>query len=215
MSTPPVPPAVPDRMRRLPRDRHGRVVPWFVAVIDGVPDFRLVRPGGVTEAVRYARCWVCGTHLGRHVTYVIGPMCAVNRISAEPPSHRECAEYSARGCPFLSVPSMTRRPRGIAEAIEGIPQPGVIIPRNPGVALLWATLGPARPFTAPGGVLFDIGEPTGVGWYAHGRAATRAEVLASISTGLPLLEAEAAAEGPAAVADLAAMAERAMTLVPA
>lgn len=29
------------------------------------------------------------------MTFVVGPMCELNRISGEPPSHRECAEFSA------------------------------------------------------------------------------------------------------------------------
>jgi hypothetical protein len=42
-------------------------------------------------------------HLFWRWSFVVGPMCGINRNSAEPPSHKECAQWSARNCPFLSV----------------------------------------------------------------------------------------------------------------
>jgi hypothetical protein len=38
--------------------------------------------------------------------------------------------------------------------------------------------------------LFELFEPHRVDWYAEGRPATRAEVTASIETGVPLLRRE-------------------------
>ena len=38
--------------------------------------------------------------MGVHKAFVIGPMCAVNRVIApEPPSHRDCGTFSARVLP--------------------------------------------------------------------------------------------------------------------
>lgn len=180
------PPREPTAIRGLPRDRHGRPVPWFVHVDEhGAPDFRVIRRGGIGEAMRRGLCWVCGTLRGREAAFVIGPMCAVNRISAEPPSHRECAKYSADACPFLSVPAMKRRERGLPE--DRVDPPGVAIMRNPGVACVWFSRG-VTVERVPRGVLFNIGEPSRVLWRAQGRAATRAEVLASIDSGYPLLQ---------------------------
>ena len=62
--------------------------------------------------MREKRCWVCGDPLGVHLTFPIGPMCALNRTISEPPSHHECASWSARNCPFLSRPHMVRREDG-------------------------------------------------------------------------------------------------------
>jgi hypothetical protein len=205
-------PVLPPRMTVLPRDKHGRPVPWFVAWIDGVPDFRVIGLNKIGDAERFELCWVCGQHRGRTSAFVIGPMCAVNRVSAEPPSHVDCAEYSARACPFLATPTMRRRP---TDAIPGgtVKPAGTMIPRNPGVALVWVTRR-FESFPAPGGRLFDIGDPVRTGWYAEGRDATRAEVLASIESGLPLLAAEAEKDGPEGVAHLRRMHEAALTLVP-
>jgi hypothetical protein len=101
---------------------------------------------------------------------------------------------------------------------HGTQEPGgVMIQRNPGVTLVWQTLRPYAVGDGRGGVLFDIGEPHAVEWYAYGRQATRAEVMESITTGLPLLEEQCQlADSPdAAFAELQKMAAAALDLVPA
>lgn len=204
---------MPRRIAGLPLDHRGYPVPWFVAWIDGKADFRIVGPNKTMKALRESRCWICGGLVFGTRAYVVGPMCAVNRTSAEPPSHVDCARYAAKACPFLARPHMRRRenamPEGRAEA------PGIAIKRNPGVALVWVT-GETR--TKPdfnGGLLFDLGRPTRCEWYAHGRQAERHEVVESISTGLPILRDMADDEGPAARAELDRMTADAMRLVPA
>src|SRR5438128_452198 len=92
---------MPIRMRSLPR-WQSRPVPWFVAWFEGVPDFRIIQSGRIAQAVREKLCWVCGEPLGKYKTFVIGPMCAVNRVVSEPPSHHDRAAYSASMCPFLA-----------------------------------------------------------------------------------------------------------------
>src|SRR5712691_10615834 len=81
----------PGRITRLPRNKVGYPVPWFAARIDGQPDFRVIRPGGIQIALRQKLCWTCGIPFLRQEdrAFVIGPMCAVNRVSAEPPSHED------------------------------------------------------------------------------------------------------------------------------
>jgi hypothetical protein len=175
---------MPPAIAKLPRDKHGRPIPWFVYIDeDGVPDFRVVRRDGLSDAYRFDLCWVCGQQRGRHAAFVLGPMCAVNRTSAEPPSHLACALYSAQACPFLTTPNMIRRESNLPEHYD---PGGIMLARNPGVALVWSSRS-WKPVRVPNGVLFDIGSPTSTTWWAHGRPATREEVLASIETGLPAL----------------------------
>jgi hypothetical protein len=162
------------------------------------------------DAIRFETCWICGEHRGRNAAFVIGPMCAVNRVSAEPPSHLDCAVYSARRCPFLANPNMQRRDRGKPEHVNPA---GVMITRNPGVALVWVTRNHSV-FKAPGGVLFDVGDPIDTQWFAHGRPATRDEVQASIDSGLPALREAAAADGAVALRQLDAQLATALTLLP-
>jgi hypothetical protein len=189
-------PPLPARIAKLPVDRRGYPVPWFVAWINGEPEFRTMDGGKLVLAVRDRRCWVCGQPLGSFLAFTIGPMCAVNRVSAEPPSHRECAEFSAIACPFLTRPHMRRRENDLpAEATSAA---GVTIARNPGVALVWVTKS-YRVRRAPGGYLFEIGDPREILTFAEGRAATVEEIRASVDSGLPILLDIAQQDGPHAV----------------
>ncbi len=204
-------PERPARIARLPLDERGYPVPWFVAWIDGKPDFRVIRPHGIEVAHKHKTCWLCGEPLGRYGAFLIGPMCGINRTIAEPPSHRECAEYAVRACPFLTRPFAKRNERGL----EGTFEPaGVMIKRNPGVTLLWVTR-EWRPFRVDNGYLFRLGDPTDVAFYREGRAATRSEVEASVTSGLPLLEEPAREQGPHAIAALNRMRAAFETLLPA
>lgn len=197
-------------------------MPWFVAWLDengdatvpgeGTADFRVIRPGGVAFAHNNQRCWICGEQLGSFKTFTIGPMCAVNRTSAEPPSHLECADWSGRACPFLSRPHARRREDNLPD--KGVEAPGIALKRNPGVALVWTTRGYKPVPDGQGGVLFQIGDPTDVRWYAEGRSATREEVMASINSGLPSLR-ELAEQERGGIAALERQTAEALELVPA
>jgi hypothetical protein len=192
-------PPLPVRIQRLPIDERGYPVPWFVSWVNGKPEFRAMDGRKLKRAVEESRCWVCGDLLGKFKTFVIGPMCAINRISSEPSSHFDCAEFSTKACPFLTKPQMVRRENDLP---EGIKDPvGVGVRRNPGVTLLWTTYS----FTikrVDGGVLFEIGEPTRVLCYREGRLATKREIEESIVSGLPLLEDYAAIDGGNAMIEL-------------
>jgi hypothetical protein len=203
---------IPDRMRKLPISDEGYPVPRFVPWIDGKPEFRGFDGEHMAICVRLKRCWLCGQPLGKFMTFVIGPMCAVNRVSSEPPSHRSCAEYAVRACPFLAQPRMRRNEKGRPEL--GGQVAGIGIKRNPGVALMWTTHS-YKVFRAPGGVLFTVGDPEQLEYFAEGRKATRKEILESMESGLPLLMKTAIEDGPDAVAELKQDYAKALALVPA
>jgi len=212
---PELPPAT-QRIAALPVDKRQYPIPWFVQYVDGEPDHRVMDGSKLAIAWERRLCWICGQPLGgATVTFAIGPMCAVNRVSAEPPSHFECAEWSVRGCPFLSRPHARRREAGMPE--DSVEADGIMLKRNPGVILLWTTKRhTCGPFTVPdGGTLFNVGEPLETRWYAEGREATREEVLASINSGLPFLSDLAEAQGDDAVRALGGMVVEAMELIPA
>jgi hypothetical protein len=203
---------VPDRIRKLPVDVRGFPVPWFVHWDSGgVPDFRVIHPDRIPEAVLQKKCWTCGEKLGRFMTFVIGPMSAINRISSEPPSHLDCARYAATHCPFLTRPHMKRNVHNLPGSYEDLP--GVALKRNPGVALLWVTKN-YEVLKEGSGYLFRIGDPVTIAWYAEGRTATREEILYSIETGLPLLQEAAALDGPEALQALEQELIIALSLVP-
>lgn len=81
---------MPPRIARLPRNKVGYPIPWFVAHLDdGTRDFRIAGQEQHIRAMRERLCYVCGGPLGGFGAFTIGPMCAVNRISSEPPAHRD------------------------------------------------------------------------------------------------------------------------------
>lgn len=182
-------PELPPRMRKLPIDERGYPVPAFVAWVDGKPDHRIVDGRFARDALRFRLCWLCREPLGRHGAFVIGPMCAVNRISAEGPSHLECGDFAARSCPFMTRPAAKRREHGVPEAAEN--PGGNMIRRNPGVICLWVTSRWREINDGKGGRLVTFEDPTVTRWYREGRFATREEVEASVASGCPLLEEEA------------------------
>ena len=202
---------LPERMRLRPVNARGFPVPWFVPKINGDWDFRAIHPGAVVACYRKRLCWLCGQPLGRFMAFVIGPMCAINRVSSEPPSHRDCAEYAIRACPFLSKPNMRRNEKDLPEHREAA---GIPVDHNPGVMLLWITKS-YHPLKVPNGVLFEVGPPTEVLFYREGRLATRPEILTAINKGLPILRQLASMEGDEAVAELERLTDRAMKLLPA
>lgn len=212
-------PPIPDRMLRLAIDHRGYPIPRFVEYVDGKPDFRVMDAAYLVHCVKFRTCWICSGKLGAIRAFVIGPMCAVNRVSSEPPSHRDCAVFAAKACPFLTMPKAKRREAGLP---EHKPAAGVSIPRNPGVALVWITRG-GRPFNVGRngqmgmgrGILFEVGEPLEALWFAEGREATRAEVMASIESGFPELQRMAEEDGQAAMDELLAAKLRVAPLLPA
>jgi hypothetical protein len=188
-------------------------VPWFVPYLEGLPEFRAVNPHSMAYAHKHRLCWVCGRKLGGLLAFVLGPMCAITRTNPEPPSHPDCARFAATSCPFLTRPMAKRRDP--SDVVGGYDQPaGHGIMRNPGCCGVWLTRHYRTERQPGGGLLFKIGPPTRVEWYAEGRPATAAEVNESIRTGLPILEEMAALDGPEALALLATMTARARKLVP-
>jgi hypothetical protein len=198
-----LPPGIPERMKHLPIDERGYPVPWFVHVKeDGIPEFRMMNFSKFVRAIREKLCWVCGHRLGVHQSFVLGPMCTITRTTQEPPSHLDCAQWSAKACPFLTNPNMKRREDDFTrEAEQSIHQPGCPIKRNPGSIAVWTTR-EYRPFSdGSGGVLLRVGDPEHVTWWREGRAASRREALESIESGLPILYA-ADNNDPKAVAEI-------------
>ena len=175
---------MPDTMTRLPLDKRGYPVPKFVAWINGEPDFRIIAPGWFKKCVEQNLCWLCGCKLGRKKWFVIGPMCCITHASVEPPSHKLCAEFAAKNCPFLTKPMAKRNDRDMPDDIKD--PPGVFITRNPGVCAVWETTS-YRIVMAPGGYMIHIGPPGDVSFWREGRPATREEVAKSVEGGIDQL----------------------------
>lgn len=177
-------PPLPVSMRALPIDSRGYPVPWFVAYSQGIPDFRLVDAHKFKRAIDAKLCWICGNPLTcEYLSFIAGPMVIANRQAPEPPSHSDCALYATTVCPFLTTPEHARRP-GADPAAE---LPGGTFAHNPGVAVIWTTAS-YRTFDAGNGLIFELGEPSGVLWMCRGKPATRREAIDALRAGMPLLE---------------------------
>lgn len=216
---------MPERIAKLPVNDQGFPVPWFVQWMkdkettcewgEGYPEFRVIDSAKLAKCARLRKasppCWICGEPLGRHRVFVIGPMCSVNRVISEPPSHRECAEYAIRTCPFLANPRMVRNEKDLPDGESA----GVAILRNPGTMCLWETQ-EYKPFRTSGGphFLFSLGDPDRVEWWTKGRLATQEEVVEAMESGLPILMEMAKKEGRESVESLKKQRIRAYKYIP-
>ncbi len=166
--------ALPARMRDLPVDPERQlVVPWFVAWLDGKPEFRAMDGVKWIRAIREHLCWVCGERLGVWQIFVMGPMCGITRTTPEPPCHQECARWSARHLP---------------EAM--------------GVTLLWTTRRFEILEDGAGKPLIHIGDAESVEWWAEGRQSTREEVDHAVDTGMPFVAEMAKGDRAKVMVDL-------------
>jgi len=204
---------MPDRIARLPINASGFPIPWFAARLhSGEAIIRIIDPVKRLRAARLGLCWCCGEPTGSHLSFCLGPMCVVTRVSSEPPSHKSCALFACRACPYLTNPNMKRNPI-IPEAGKE-PPPGIMIDRNPGVAVVWTT----RDFRSfrdrDNRILFSIGDPEEVLFFREGRLATSEEVWQSVESGLPCLRELAERDGKEAVASLEKYITEAMRFFP-
>lgn len=222
---------VPKYMRGLPRDSRGYLVPCFVqwmrdrkpvpplGLLDGAePDFRVIDTAFFGRAVKQRLCWICGNPLGRYQHYVIGPMCAINRITSEPPSHRDCAEYALQVCPMMLNPNM-RRDLDYSDLDDDTVAPaGMHDDGNPGSFVQWVQTAPVAPeLTTLGkaGVLLRLADPTEVHWWTRGRRATFAEADLALTLGLDKLERIARErDGAGGIVELRRLYEGARTTLP-
>ena len=186
-------PLLPDRIGRLPLDRRGIPVPWFVSWRDGTPYFPVIDREKLKTAWAEELCWVCGEKLGSYRGWVMGPMSVIEGATPEPPSHHECAAFSACHCPHLSTPAA--KYNETADPMPGhAPQVNISRIRS-GVVAIWITKGRgAAPFAAGSGTLFKLNPPSRIEWYARGRPANRAEVQDAIALVSPVLRDAAEAE---------------------
>ena len=167
---------LPRRMRALPVDVRGFPVPWFVMWVDGAPDHRVVDFEKVVRALQEKRCFTCGDHLGRNLTFCLGMVSLITTVSAEPPSHLECIEYALKGCPFLSRPYAKRRVDGLPEGTADVQG---FMDHHPQVMTAYTTRSYEAHQGNPG-ILFTIGPMGSITWWTEGRRATHDECQAAL-----------------------------------
>lgn len=171
-------PERPARMRNLPIDDRGYVIPWFVKWIDGKPDFRVIDREKFIKSVQHGLCHVCGTKLGRYKSFVGGPMAVLQLISGEPPVHRECALFAAKACPFLLLPKSKRRSANLPEDIGPIGAPtDHFVEENPGITCVYTC---TKFHIDKAGSVFKFDDCESLEWFTEGREATQEEINAAL-----------------------------------
>lgn len=207
-------PDMPKPVAALPRDERGYPVPWFVAWVNGKPEFRVADGEKQQLAISNHQCWICGKAIQHRPTFVVGTTSMINRCHGEPPCHYECAVFSAKACPFLTRPKAQRREANLP---GGTTTGGVAIERNPGCCVLWVCRSKAEAYSIfrhGRGLLWSLPDPSSLEFFAEARTATRDEVLRSLDEGKLLLRAEAVKDGPSSVRELDRLYQAALALLP-
>lgn len=183
---------MPTRMKGRPVDLRGFPVPWFVTqkTPDGLYDFVHIDPARLETAYRLGLWTLSGQPLGKYVSFVVGPMCIINRVSAEPPCIPELGKWAAQVCPFLSRP-LAKRPAHDPSAEQNVP--GVMVADNPGGCVVWTVKRDG--FTRGRNRLYSFGDPVEVTFWTKGREATPDEARAIFEARAEKLEAMARVEG--------------------
>lgn len=109
---------IPDFLTHLPVHK-GYPVPFFAALVDGVPDFRFLDHNKQMMCLAQGLCAICGkpreTLLEGWV--ISGPMGLTNMVSTDPPMHEQCARYSLKVCPHLAIEKADRRETKLPDGI--------------------------------------------------------------------------------------------------
>jgi hypothetical protein len=138
---------VPARMEHLPRDKRGYPIPHIVTIDNGGKPHFTVNDAAKSEACALdGRCGICNGKLyPKRLWMVGGPLSAFHPHGAyfDGPLHYECARYALTVCPFLAMPSYTRRIEGAGLDTEanGIAMlvDRTVMPERPLVYVLAAT----------------------------------------------------------------------------
>lgn len=103
---------IPARMAHLPRDRRGYPIPVNVLLDDeGLPHFTINDEKTRQMLILEDRCPICGGKLFRGRWSVGGPMSAFHPAGRymDTPMHYECCCYAMQVCPYLAMPSYSKR----------------------------------------------------------------------------------------------------------
>jgi len=106
---------IPARMAHLPRDKRGFPIPANVLLDDaGMPHFTINDEETRQRFIKEDRCPICAGKLHRGRWSVGGPLSAFHPDGRymDTPMHYECCAYALRVCPYLAMPSYTKRLEG-------------------------------------------------------------------------------------------------------
>lgn len=168
---------VPPRMASLAVDHRGYPVPYFVKIINGEPDFRVLDLDRLYRCANLDLCQICGTKHDKIVWFVAGPTFVMNQSSAEPPMHRECAEYALKTCPFMLYPKAERAKKALPEDAGFNYSLGNVVLKKPPVFAMCGTEHYSTSCNEERGLYFQAGDFVEVDWWAAGLKVGRGQAL--------------------------------------
>lgn len=103
---------IPMQMRGLQKDDRGYPIPYVVLRdIQRKPMFTINDHFRTRECLTKHLCSICGKRLPIEPWFVGGSRCFLHEHGAfiDPPVHYECGNYALQVCPFLAMPSYSKR----------------------------------------------------------------------------------------------------------
>lgn len=101
---------IPKELSHLKLDPRGYPIPYFVPIIDGLPNFRFLHTEKQDNCFNRHLCPICGKKLNPDYSYIVtGPIGMKNQVSTDPAMHRVCAEFSMLACPHLFYQKAERK----------------------------------------------------------------------------------------------------------
>jgi hypothetical protein len=124
---------IPDRMKKLPQDDRGYPIPVIVMRDKhGRPHFTINDEEKRQQIIQKDQCAICGSKLLRGRWSVGGPLSAFHAHGrySDSPLHYECMSYALQVCPFLAMPSYTKRIDTKTLQKEAVPSLTVMVDRT-------------------------------------------------------------------------------------
>lgn len=114
---------IPKFLEHLPTDKRGYPIPYFVPIVNGVPEFKYADNNKHLEALKHKKCCICGKKLfNKSYWFISGPMGFENGVDSHSPMHEECARFSLKVCPHLFYEHSERKTDDNSGSINQIRQ---------------------------------------------------------------------------------------------
>jgi hypothetical protein len=120
---------IPKIMEHLKIDERGYAIPYFVPIIDGVPNFKYQDQKKRWICLQYFKCSICGKRLqAKSFWFITGPLGLHNKVVSDAPMHEECARYALNVCPHIAFQKSERKiTNGDPHILQGKPESIILI----------------------------------------------------------------------------------------
>lgn len=105
--------SIPSSLKHLSVDERGYPIPYFVAYVNGKPDFRLYDSEKWRLCIKFDKCAICGRkNHPKSYFFIGGELMSKNKVSSDNAMHRACAEFSLQACPHMYFQKADRNDHG-------------------------------------------------------------------------------------------------------